>query len=80
MVIEQFPDGDAFADGLGLREPFLFLLGYGPLDFGERKSSLLRGAFVVKGCTANLPGHCPLFLAYGITDCCHNLPSKEEIL
>ena len=39
MVIEQFPDGDAFADGLGLREPFLLFLGYGPLDFGERTVS-----------------------------------------
>ena len=80
MVIEQLSDGDTFVGGFGLREPGLLFLGYGPLDFGERKSSLLRGAFVVKGCTANLPGHCPLFLAYGITDCCHNLSSKEEIL
>ena len=61
MVIEQFPDGDAFADGLGLREPFLLFLGYGPLDFGERKSRLFRCAFVMKRCTPYFPRHYPLW-------------------
>ena len=80
MVIEQLSDGDTFVGGFGLREPGLLFLGYGPLGFGERKSSLLRGAFVVKSCTSYFPRHYPFSLAYGITDCCHNLSSKEEIL